>query len=265
LNAAYTQRAPTYVELFANGPHLATDSFEIGDAALGLEQSLGLDLSLRKQKGRITGSVSLFYNRFEDFIALTPTGADFIEEEGEEGLPIFAYRGTDAHFFGGEVETVFHLIQPATESIASSNKQVMEAGPRGSSSRQRMHSHALHFDVRADYVQTYDQQTGRSLPRITPFRALGALVYESQGFSARIEAQYSARQNRTAAFELPTDSYVLLNASVSYRFKTGPVDFDVFVRGTNLTNEEARQHTSFLKEIAPLPGRGVLVGLRAEF
>ncbi|HEV7867734.1 MAG TPA: hypothetical protein VGO90_08635, partial [Chthoniobacteraceae bacterium] len=77
--------------------------------------------------------------------------------------------------------------------------------------------------------------------------------------------QYSARQNRTAAFELPTDSYVLLNASVSYRFKTGPVDFDVFVRGTNLTNEEARQHTSFLKEIAPLPGRGVLVGLRAEF
>lgn len=259
-NVSYTQRAPTYVELFANGPHLATDSFEIGDPSLDLEQSLGFDLTLRKQKGFVTGSVSLFYNRFKDFISLAPTGADFVEEEEGHRLPIFEFRPTDADFIGGEAEAVFHLITPTLESTTSLSKDGM-----GSEEAITGNSHGLRLELRADYVTTRDRSTGRSLPRITPFRALGALAYEYKSFGARLEAQYSARQNRTADFEWPTDSYVLLNASLSYRFTAGPVAFDLYVRGTNLTDEEARLHTSFLKEIAPLPGRSVLIGLRTEF
>ena len=67
-SAAYTQRPPTYVELFANGPHIATNSFELGDPELGKEHSLAFDLSFRKTAGRVTGAVTLFYNRFADFI-----------------------------------------------------------------------------------------------------------------------------------------------------------------------------------------------------
>ncbi|MDQ3624647.1 MAG: TonB-dependent receptor, partial [Verrucomicrobiota bacterium] len=81
----------------------------------------------------------------------------------------------------------------------------------------------------------------------------------------RVEGQYSARQNRTANVELPTDSFFLLDASVSYHIPAGPINFDVYVKGTNLADEEARLHTSFLNDAAPLAGRGVLFGVRAEF
>jgi iron complex outermembrane receptor protein len=84
-------------------------------------------------------------------------------------------------------------------------------------------------------------------------------------FGARIEGQYAQEQNRTAEFELPTDGYFLLNASVNYRIAAGRADIDVYLKGTNLTNEEARFHTSFLKDIAPLAGRGVLLGIRTTF
>ena len=80
-----------------------------------------------------------------------------------------------------------------------------------------------------------------------------------------MEGVFSARQNRTASGELPTDSYVLLNASLTYTLHSGPVTTDLYVKGVNLTNEEAREHTSFLKDIAPLPGRTIRIGFAASF
>ena len=124
--------------------------------------------------------------------------------------------------------------------------------------------------------------TGKVEPRVAPLdesldrcrlerpeshrqRAQAALDYACGSIDARIEGIYAARQNRTAEFELPTDSYFLLNASLSYRVPVGLALLDFYVKGTNLTNTEARLHTSFLKDIAPLPGRGVLFGVRADF
>ena len=264
LSFSYTQRPPTYIELFANGPHVATNAFEIGDPNLDLEESIGLDLSLRKKLGRITGSISLFYNHFSDFIKVAPTG------EIEDDLPVFVFSATDADFFGGEATVTFHLIEPVAaeeqtgsedaKSVVSKNiKNVATSGRPG-------HSHRLHLETKADYVSAQDTKTDRSLPRITPFRVGSALIYEwKDRFSARIEGQYSHEQDRTAEFELPTDSFFLLSASASYRVPAGPVDIDIFVKGTNLTDEEARLHTSFLKDIAPLAGRGVLLGVRTTF
>ena len=82
---------------------------------------------------------------------------------------------------------------------------------------------------------------------------------------SRARRRRSARQNRTAENEQPTDGYYLLNASVSYRIKSGPTQWDLFLRGTNLTNQEARMHTSFLKEVAPLAGRSITAGIRMNF
>ena len=244
-SVAYTQRPPTYVELFANGPHLATNSFELGDASLAKEQSLAFDLSLRKTTGRVTGSVSLFYNRFADFITAEPTG-EF--SEAEEGLPVFAYRAADAHFLGGELEAIVHITEHPRETDTTHSP------------------HNLHVELKADYVRAQNHETDRSLPRITPFRTSAALVYGwHDRFHARLEGQYAHEQNRTAEFELPTDGYFLLNASMSYRLPVRSAEFEVYVKATNLTNEEARLHTSFLKDIAPLAGRGALLGLRASF
>ena len=258
---AYTQRPPTYVEVFANGPHVATNSFEIGDPELGKEDSLAFDLSFRKTSGRITGSVSLFYNRFADFITAESTGE--FSEPGEEGLPIFAYRAADAHFLGGELEALFHITEhPASEPAAAT----APADTKGNLAETVHSPHDLHLELKADYVYAQNDESERSLPRITPFRSSAALVYGwHDRFRARLEGQYVHEQNRTAEFELPTDGYFLLNASMSYRLPVRSAEFEIYLKGTNLTDAEARLHTSFLKDIAPLAGRGALLGLRASF
>ena len=259
LSAGYSQRAPTYQELFANGPHVATGTFEIGNADLSLEKSLSFDLSLRKKTGRVTGAISAFYYRFTDFIGNFPTGLESDDEE--EPLPIFVYRATDATFLGGEAELTIHLLEPVTEEPAPSGKDAKTvAAPTRAASK-----HGLHLQLKADYVRAEDLNSNDPLPRIPPFHAGAALIYEYGGFGARVEGRYAARQNRTADDELPTDSYFQLGASVSYRFTSGPIAWTTYVKGVNLTDAEAREHTSFLKDIAPLAGRGVLVGLRAEF
>ena len=268
-SVAYTQRPPTYIELFANGPHLATGSFEVGDPTLSKEDSLAFDLSLRKTSGRITGSISLFYNRFSDFITAEPTG-EFSEpeEEGEEGLPIFVFRAADAHFFGGELAATVHITEhPRDEPVEPTMAQTTDAkGNKGVITETVHNPHSLHLDLKADYVYAQNDETDRSLPRITPFRASAALVYGwHDRFSARLEGQYAHSQDRTAEFELPTDSYFLLNASMSYRVPVKSAEFEVYIKGTNLTDEEARLHTSFLKDIAPLAGRGALIGVRMTF
>lgn len=248
LNAAFTQRAPTYQELFANGPHVATDAFEIGNTELDSEKSFSLDLSFRKKVGRVTGALSLFYNHFTDFIGLFASGDE------EDDLPVYGYRATDADFYGGEAEVTFHLRKPAaTESAEDGKAASLTTGQQ------------LDLEFQADYVRATDRSTDDPLPRIPPFRASAALRWKFDRWSASVEGQYAARQNRTSGFELPTDSYFLVNASLGYRLPIGGSEATIYVKGVNLTGAEARLHTSFLKDIAPLGGRGIVTGLRVEF
>jgi iron complex outermembrane receptor protein len=275
-SVAYTQRPPTSVELFSDGPHIATGAFEVGNPNFGKEESLAFDLSFRRKVGRVTGSVNFFLNRFNGFITAFPTGEFSDDDDHDQDhehdddnghhhdpLPIFAYRSVDANFYGGELSLTLHILEPRT---AEASAPAEGKGFKGDTFGHAGNPHDLHLDLKADYVRAHTRDGGGSLPRITPFRTSAALVYGwNDRFTARVEGQYVHRQNRTADFELPTDSYFLLNASASYRIGTGPVNWDLFVRGTNLTNAEARMHTSFLKDIAPLAGRGAQIGLRATF
>jgi iron complex outermembrane receptor protein len=257
LNASLTQRAPTYQELFANGPHIATNAFEIGDTALDSEKSLNLDLSLRKKTGFVTGSISVFYNHFSDFIGLFPNGA--VVEGEEDSLPVYNYKSIRADFFGGEAEVTFHLLTPATEQPSAQSKDAKNiASPAAPSP-------TLDLELKADSVYAADTTNSDPLPRIPPFRGTVGLRFGYGKFNAAIEGQYVARQNRTADFELPTDSYFLLNASVQYRLPVAGTEANVYLKGMNLTDAEARVHTSFLKDIAPLGGRGVMCGVQWTF
>ena len=96
---ARTVRLPTPTELYANGPHVATRQFEIGNVDLSEETSVGIDVSLRKTEGRVKGQINLFRNAFEGYIFDMPTG----DEEDE--LPVFRYVQDDARFSGVEIET----------------------------------------------------------------------------------------------------------------------------------------------------------------
>jgi iron complex outermembrane receptor protein len=106
---------------------------------------------------------------------------------------------------------------------------------------------------------------GPNLPRITPLRFGSALNYERGPWYAGTNVMRVQRQNDVALLETETEGYSMWNAHVEYRLAFRPVQYTVFLRGTNLLNEEARRHTSFLKNQAPLPGRSAMVGIKATF
>ncbi|MEX2515869.1 MAG: TonB-dependent receptor, partial [Gammaproteobacteria bacterium] len=106
---------------------------------------------------------------------------------------------------------------------------------------------------------------GGDLPRITPPRLGLGFDYHRGPFQGDIELTYVFEQNDTAALETDTDGYTMLDIGASYTLARAPVETRLFLRGTNLLDEDARRHNSFIKDRAPLSGRSGIIGLRASF
>lgn len=234
-NLALTERHPNSTELYAEGPHLATQQYEIGSVAQGnglldKEVSTNLDLTLRGVYDGIEFSVTGFVNAIDDYILLRPTAAELDE------LQVFEYDQADVEMYGFEAQAVVDLLRTET-------------------------SH-LHARVSSDFVFAEESDTGTYLPRIPPLRYGLSVHYVRDGFEANVKVDRYDDQGRTAAFELPTNAYTLLGAEVSYRFDDS---LFLFLRGKNLTDEEARRHTSPLKDDLPLPGRSLQAGVRWAF
>jgi len=259
LNLAYSQRAPTAEELFARGPHDATFQFIIGDPNLDVEINRSVDLSLRRTAGRVTGFISGFYTSYDGFIDFTATGAV------EDNLPVYVYTPKNATFYGGEGRVDFHLLplEITRASEPSDSKSVKNVITGGEETPQK-NPNDLYLRLQADYVHAEDS-SGEPLPRITPFRSGISLNYENEHWLASIEGWRVDAQNRVAEFETPTPGYTFLNASIGYKFQWGRTYNYLYARGTNLLDAEARDHLSYLKEVLPLPGRGVVLGLRSTF
>jgi iron complex outermembrane recepter protein len=231
LQLTRSERHPQAAELYANGPHLAVGRFEIGDDRLGTEAANTLDLGLRRE-GDVHWHVSLYYSDFSDYIYVEPTGGE------EDGLPVYQYLQADAEFYGFEAEIEFPLVETA-------------AG-------------VLEGRIGADYVRG-KLSRGGDLPQIPPVRLLAGLEYDHGPLHAAIDLQWFDEQTDTARDETPTDGGTLLGAELSYRWEARGPGVLVFLRGSNLLDEELRRHSSPLKDYLPLPGRSVLLGLRAGF
>ncbi|HEY7862143.1 MAG TPA: TonB-dependent receptor [Thermoanaerobaculia bacterium] len=223
---------PNAEELFANGPHAATQAFEVGDPNLRVEESLGYDLSVRRTSGRLSGEVSFFYSDITDFIYLNATG------EEEDDLPVFAFLQADAEFVGGEAHVDFDLIHEDPNHLT--------------------------LEVGGDYVRA-ELSEGGDLPRIPALRYWAGLRYGSPRWYGSVEVRRTEEQDRVAENETPTPGYTFLNALIGYRLFIGTSVAEIFLRGVNLTDEEARNHISFLKDVAPLPGTDVTLGMRVAF
>jgi iron complex outermembrane recepter protein len=232
---ARNERAPNVQELYADGPHAGTQTFEIGNPDLNRERSLAAELVLRRRAGRVTGEVALFAHRFSGYVFQSSTG----EVNAEDGLPIVRYDQQDVNFYGAEFEALVHLHESA--------------------------AHTLDLRLTTDFVRAKERDSDLSLPRITPRRASVGLDYRSSGFSAGVTLLGVERAKHLAPEETPTPGYVWLNAQMGYAFTRWNTHFTVFARGDNLTNETARNHVSFLKDLAPLPGRNVTLGLQVAF
>jgi iron complex outermembrane receptor protein len=234
-SAALSQRLPVAEELYSNGPHLATGIVQIGDASLHEETARHLDIGVRGELEQLDWSVTAFHTWYEDFMYLADTGAF----DPVEAVPIFAYTQADAEFSGLEAEIFVPLL--GTDK------------------------NELDLRVFADYVRG-ELASGERLPRLPPLRYGARFEYHDERLLVGLEATRYDDQDQIAPFEDETPGYMLLNADVRWRLAgVSTVDLELFVNASNLGDEEARKHTSFVKDVAPLPGRNYALGIRSRF
>ena len=231
-SVARSVRLPSAEELYSDGVHVATQSYEIGDPNLGNEVGTGIDVSLRKTEGPLTGELTIFRQSFSDFIYQQFTG------EEEDGFAVLRSAQADATTEGAELRLRLELLD--------------------------RNDHHLHLQAIADTVDA-ELDAGDNLPRIPPMSFGAGLHYHGHHWRAAVEGRWFDDQNDVAELETPTKGYTMVNAHVGRRFILGNQILDVLLRGRNLTDEEARVHTSFLKNFAPLPGRDVTLSARFWF
>lgn len=232
LNLDDAERAPVAEELFADGPHVATGLYEIGNPNLGKETSTGGDLGLHFHTGNFEASVSVFRTEYDDYTYLLENGLEI------DGLPVALWTQTDATFKGWEAQASWDFLE------------------------NRSGLWTLNFI--ADQVEA-TQRNGEYLPRIVPARVGADLAWALNGWRAGFGVLHVADQDDTAPAETPTEGYNWWDANLSYTWDRNGTDIEVFLNGANLGNEEARVATSYLKDFAPLPGRSIEAGLRIYF
>jgi iron complex outermembrane recepter protein len=235
LNYSYTERAPNFQELLADGEHMATGTYDIGDENLTKEKAHSLELSFKHKSQAAQMGLSFYTQYFQDYIALNPTG----QQDVDSGLFEFQYQQVDALFYGVDFD----------------RRQRLWELPQGQ----------LNLLTRLDFVRGKNRTSGENLPRIAPPRMLWGLELVRDNWHSDLEVQYVARQGQTAPGERPTEDYWLTNIGTQYTVLGGKSKFDIFLRVRNIFNVEARTHVSFLKEIAPLPGRNIMLGAQYLF
>jgi len=232
VNGSRAERAPSAEELFSNGPHIATQAFEIGDADLEVESAWGVEAFARGRFGGAQFSVAVFSQWFDDYIYLTETG------EEEDGLPVFVYLQQDADYYGVEGEVEFPLFEGDDFGVNA--------------------------DLRASYVEA-ELDDGTAVPRIPPLTLLGALEAQAGAFDLRGEVQYFSEQDEVAEFETPTDEFTFVNAYLTWRPLANNQGVALQLAGENLFDVTGRRHASFTKDFVPLPGRNIRASVRLSF
>ena len=229
INGSRSARAPSAEELFANGPHIATQQYEIGNPALRQETALGLEGYVRANFGGADVGLAIYRTWFDDFVYLQATGAEIDE------LPVYTQFQQAADHFGIEAEASLPLFRAGGFRVIG--------------------------DVQGDYVRA-TLADGTPVPRTPPLSLLGALELQSDPLDLRAEVQWFARQARIAPFETPTESFAHLNLSAAWKPVRGNDSLTLMLQANNLLDAEGRRHASFTKDFVPLAGRNVKLSAR---
>ena len=251
--ATRAERSPVSEELYSFGPHLATASFERGDDALEIETASNFEIAIDRHGGPFGWRLNVYWQDVADYIVqqevdagLDADGSGVFAQDGEadrvdeEGLfdpggelLLLDYRAADARFWGAEGELSYAWELQGTE---------------------------LRARAFADLARGRLDQGG-DLPRITPARFGLGLHAHRGAWSASLDMTRVDAQDRVASLETRTDGYSMLSADLDYRLPLSSASVLLFLRGRNLLDEDARRHTSFIKDFAPLPGASVVTGL----
>ena len=244
VNGSRVGRAPAGEELFANGPHVATGQYELGDVDLEVERAWGLEGFVRGNLGPATISLTGFKSWFDNYIYLNNTGT-LVEEDGsplpageEGGLPLFNYLQQDATYYGVEAELAVPFVESDTFSLLG--------------------------EASAEYVKA-ELADGSPVPRIPPLGLTGALTAKTGPFEVRGEVQYFGEQDDVPAFESATDAFTFVNASVAWRPLRGNDNVTLLAKVDNIFDVEGRRATSFTRDFIPMAGRNLSVSARFSF
>ena len=241
LALSLAERAPTTEELYSNVEardaeelvvHAATNAIEIGNAALDTETSRNVDFSIDWQGDGHHVAINLYYNDFRDYIGLMSTGTEVDE------VAVYVYDQEDASFWGIELDTDF--------TLAAIGPGDLRLGLFGDLTRGELES-------------------GGDVPRLPPRRLGARLNWVSESWDVWGRVVDAADQNRPGDNEAATEGYTRWDLGVDYRLPVGGGDLVTFVNFSNVTDEEIRLSTSFLRDIAPEAGRSIEAGIRYSF
>ena len=241
--ASLSERAPTSFELYANGVHAATGTFERGDAALRAERGVNVDAALQWKSGHSHLRMGAFVSRFSRFISLEASGNSVQEPNGQGGFnsfPEYVFKPVRARLHGLEIEGSQRLVEsPWTLDVSG----------------------------KLDFTRASKVDTGEALPRVAPMRLSVGLDAASGPWSARIEVDHAARQNRVPATDVPTAGHTMVNLSLSRRFNLASSDALWFLKLGNLGDALAYSASSIqtARDLSPLPGRSLKTGIRVAF
>jgi iron complex outermembrane receptor protein len=235
-SVSYTERAPNFQELYSDGFHMATGTYEIGNSNLVKEKATAFEVSFKNNTGKNQFVVNVYTQFFKDYIALNPTGN--VQVDHGENFDEYANEQVDAVFYGLDLE----------------NKNQIAEFSGG----------VLHLVNKFDFVRAKDKDSGQNIARISPPRFSAGLEFTKDKWAADVEAQYVFEQTKTALNETRSDAYTLTNLGYSYTLTGQTSALSLFARVRNIFDVEARNHVSFLKDIAPLPGRNFILGAQTQ-
>ena len=242
-----SERAPSVEELFSNVDtgtcarqaddedlvlHAATALLEIGNPNLDAETANNVELGYRYYGDRLQGEINVYRNQVDDYIYRNVDG------EFEEQL-LATYESRDATFTGLEAKLSAELYQSGSMAVIGG--------------------------VFGDLVNA-DFDVGGNVPRIPPAKFGAELELSGSAWTVHAHVTRFADQDDVAAVELPTDGYTMAVLYADYHFNLGnQAKLKLFARGSNLLDEEIRNHTSFLRDYAPEPGRNITLGIRLDY
>ena len=235
---SYAQRAPAIEELYSNGPHDATATFDIGNPDFGKETSRNIELSVQKTTGMLRWKANVFRNNIDDYI-FGRIADTLVDEEGNPGdeLRLRTFEQAKAHIQGAEAELTWNATGPGWSGRLF-----------GDTSRGKL------------------DNGGGNLPLQAADRIGASIGYREGAWRGGVSLTHARGQDRLAANETTaTPAYNQLDAHLSYAQRFAGQDLTWFLLAKNLLDDDIRRSTSVLKDVAPLAGRNIVVGVRTRF
>lgn len=237
-------RPPSQEELYSEGPHLASYSYEIGNPDLDPERGLGKEFFMRYRGHDITAEIAGYHNTFSNYIYPRNTGR---QNDRFPSLNDYQFEGAAARIYGAEASTEIELFS----GIAVNGMFSYTHGER---------------DLTPQEQEVNPDASGvQPLPMIPPLKATIGLKYAKGGFQIGGKVRIAAKQTRTGDFETPTDGYNTWNMFGQYRFQTGKVLHTIALNAENILDATYRSHLSRIKDLMPAPGRNISLLYRTYF